>query len=406
VKTHEDRLELVEQHRIWGRMAEAKAASHPIKRSAPRSPGGKIRLGFMSSDLRQHPVGYFALPLFDHIERERFEVFVYSFYQGPEDPMQAYITRQVTAYRWMPDISSREAAQVIADDQLDMLIELGGSTHMNKLDVMAWRPAPRQASWLGYPHSAGLASIDYLVCDPYGRPSDPALLVETPLMMPHTWLALGRAVFSDALPITESLPEDRKGFITFGTANNPHKYSREVLRTWARVMAATPNSRFAFVRPEGGSKTFRRNILAEFAAEGITADRIDFNTVRGKHMPFYNDIDITLDPFPLTGGTTTTEALWMGVPVVSLVGEAFFERLSYSILSNAGLGDLAAPDPDAYLQVALKLVADRDRRLALRHGLREQIKQSPLGRTEDFARDFYDIVAKAVEGAPSADVRA
>lgn len=398
VRTDEDRRELLEQHRIWGRMTEKHAAERPIRWPAPRPVGDKVRVGFMSSDLRSHPVGYFALPLFDHVDRERFEVFVYSYYQGAEDRLQTYIAGQVAAYRWWPDISAREAAQKIAEDDLDMLIELGGSTHMNKLDVMAFKAAPRQASWLGYPHSAGLSTIDYFVCDPYSNPLDPSLLVETPLMMPKTWLALGRAVFSDAHPIPEGLPEARKGFITFGTANNPHKYSREVLQTWARVVAAVPGSQFAFIRPEGSSETFRRNIEAAFAAEGVGADRLVWHVTRGRHMPFYNEVDITLDPYPLTGGTTTTEALWMGVPVISLVGKAFYERLSYSILSNAGVGDLCAPDLEGYHQAALKLVADQDRRRALRHGLREQIKASPLGQTETFARDFYDMVWRAVKG--------
>jgi predicted O-linked N-acetylglucosamine transferase (SPINDLY family) len=231
-------------------------------------------------------------------------------------------------------------------------------------------------------------------------------MIEKPLMMPHTWLALGR-IFSEDHPIAESLPEMRKGFITFGTANNPHKYSREVLRTWARIVAQTPDSRFAFIRPEGGTATFRRNVLAEFAAQGVAEERVIFHTVRGRHMPFYNEVDITLDPFPLTGGTTTTEALWMGVPVVSRVGEAFFERLSYSILSNIGLGDLCAPDLEAYAAIAHRLVEDRARRQELRRSLRERIRQSPLGRSDEFARDFYDMVVRAVAEAPrAAKVRA
>jgi predicted O-linked N-acetylglucosamine transferase (SPINDLY family)/Flp pilus assembly protein TadD len=400
VRSAEDRLELVEQHRIWGRQTEAIAAAIPIKRPPPRPADGRIRLGIMSSDLRQHPVAYFALPLFDHIDRERFDVYCYSFYEGSEDALQAYIAKQVTEFRWIPDRASRDIAQVIADDQIDILMELGGSTHMNRLDVMAFKAAPLQVSWLGYPHSAGLSTIDYFVCDPYSKPADPALLIERPLVMPHTWLALGR-VFSASHALTEGLPEERNGFITFGTANNPHKYSREVLGAWARVIAAVPGSKFTFVRPEGSSATFRRNVLAEFTAHGVAEDRIIFNTIRGAHMPFYNDIDITLDPFPLTGGTTTTESLWMGVPVVSLRGEAFFERLSYSILSNAGLGDLVGSDLDEYQAIALKLVADRERRRDLRATMRDRLRDSPLGQTEAFARDFYDMLARAVaEGPP------
>jgi protein O-GlcNAc transferase len=406
VRSYEDRLELVEQHRIWAHIVEDRAEAHPIKRPPRRPPGGKIRVGFMSSDLRQHPVAYFAFPLFEHLDRERFEVFCYSYYQGEEDPLQRYIAGQVDGFRWWPDISTRDAAQAIANDQLDMLVELGGSTHMNKLEVMAYRPAPVQVSWLGYPHSAGLSTIDYFVCDPYSLPARRELLIEEPLVMPHSWLALGRAVFSEQNPLAETLPEERNGFITFGTANNPHKYSREVLRTWARVTASVPNARFAFIRPEGGTATFRKNVLAEFATEGVAEDRVIFHTIRGHHMPFYNQVDITLDPFPLTGGTTTTESLWMGVPLISLVGEAFYERLSFSILSNLGLGDLCATDLGRYIELAQALAADRPRRAELRRTLRDRMRESPLGQTEQWARDFYDMLAGAVQARPAKSARA
>jgi len=392
----EDRLELVEQHRIWGRAQEAATARRPIKRPPPRPPGGKIRLGFLSSDLRQHPVGYFAMPLFDHIDSERFEVFVYSFFQGREDPTQRAITEKITAYRWWPDVSTAQAAEGIAADQLDMLIELGGSTHMNRLEVMAYRLAPVQASWLGYPHSAGLSTIDYLICDPYTAPPQRELLVEKPLMMPKSWIALGERFFTNAVEILPEPPETRNGFITYGTANNPHKYNIPMLRGWAKVVAATPNSRFAFLRPECNAPSFRANLEKYFALEGVSADRLVWFNNRGSHMPLYNHMDISLDTFPLTGGTTTTESLWMGVPVVSLVGKAFYERLSASIMTNSGVGDLASDNFDGFMKTALDLAADRPRRVELRQTLRERMRSGPLGQTRQFASDFYDLIARTV----------
>jgi predicted O-linked N-acetylglucosamine transferase (SPINDLY family) len=269
---------------------------------------------------------------------------------------------------------------------------------MNKLEVMAFRSASIQASWLGYPHSAGLEAIDYLICDPHNVPPRPELLVEKPMLMPKSWIALGQRFFTDAVPIEDGLPEDRHGGLTYGTANNPHKYTREVLRTWARVVKATPGSRFAFIRPEGGSPSFRANIERQFAHEGVGAERIFWYVVRGAHLPYYNQVDITLDTFPLTGGTTTTEALWMGVPVVSLQGEAFYERLSASILTNSGVADHVATDLDGYVAIALDLAADRARRLDLRRTLRERMRQGPLGQTEQFARDFYDMIRRTVRG--------
>ena len=396
VQTAEDRLELVYQHRLWGESIEAQARRNPLVYPAPRQPDGKIRLGFMSSDLRGHPVAYFAMPVFEFIDRERFDVYCYSFYTGSQvDGHQKYIAER-TNFRWQPAISERDAAQMIANDQLDILFELGGSTHMNKLETMAWKPAPIQASWLGYPHSAGLATIDYLLADPFIAPTKPGMLIEKPLLMPRTWISLGTNAFRETDVVNPQPPQERNGYVTFGTANNPHKYGPEMLSVWAKVVAAVPNAHFMFVRPEGNTAAFRDHMRAAFAKEGVAPERVKFAAVRGTHLPFYNEMDITLDTFPLTGGTTTCETLWMAVPTVALVGDGFFERLSYSILNNAGLGDLVATDEQGYVDIAVKLAADLPRRRDLRASLRETLKASPLGQREVFAKDFYDLLARTV----------
>jgi len=397
VRTDEDRLELIEQHRIWGSQVEASANRRKVKRQPPRPPGGKIRLGFMSSDLRLHPVGYFALPLFEHIDNDRFEVFAYSYYNGGEaDAAQRLITSKVTAYRWWPEITAADAAQKIADDQLDMLIELGGSTHMNKLEVMAYKPAPRQASWLGYPHSAGLETIDYFVCDPYIAPPDRRMLIEKPLMLKHAWYPLSASAFRDQPAANPEPPVARNGYVTFGTANQPHKYTRDVLQAWGRIMARSPGSHFLFIRPEGSSASFQANIRQAFAAEGIEGDRIEFEAVRGAHLPHYNRMDMSLDTFPQTGGTTTCESMWMGAPCVSLKGPAPYERLSWSVLSNVGLEDLCADTVDGYVDAAVGLADDPGRIADLRATLRERMRASPLGQSDTWAADFYDAVEAAV----------
>jgi hypothetical protein len=399
VRDDADRLELLEQHRIWGRLAVAAAERRPIRRPPPRPPGCRIRLGLLSSDLRRHPVGYFVEPLFEHLDPTRFELFCYGFDPEPSDALQTAFARRAAAFRKMPDVSAREAAQAIADDDLDVLIELGGSTQMNRLEVMAWRPAPLAASWLGYPHSAGLSTIDGLICDPRNAPTRPDLLDEAPWVMPHSWISLGPTVFDDQHAIDPLPPEARTGSLTFGTANNPYKYTREALAAWAGIVAAVPGSRFAFLRPEGGSKVFREHVAAEFAKAGVGADRLDFLPVRGSHMPHYNAIDVTLDTFPLTGGTTTVEALWMGAPVVSLRGPAFYERLSASILGAVGLDDLVADDLESYRRAAIALAADGPRRAALRQELRGRMRGGALGDAAGFARDFYDLVERKVRSS-------
>jgi predicted O-linked N-acetylglucosamine transferase (SPINDLY family) len=310
--------------------------------------------------------------------------------------VQKHIAGRVAEFRRMPNLPEKDIARRIADDRLDILFELGGSTHLNRLEVMAHQPAPIQISWLGYPHSSGLSRISHILVDPYLKPPDPRLLLERPLEMPSSWVCLGRLGFADQ-PIEPGLPLDRAGRITFGTMNNPYKYAPEAIALWARVLQQVPDSRFLFVRPEAGVGRFRDNMERAFARHGIGADRLAYVAVRGKHMAHYNQIDIALDTLPQTGGTTTCECLWMGVPTVSLVGPAFFERLSYSNLTNAGLGDLAVDTPDAYVRAAVALAGDIDRLRALRAGLRDTIRRSPLGDTQGWVRDFQALTVRTLE---------
>jgi predicted O-linked N-acetylglucosamine transferase (SPINDLY family) len=355
----------------------------------------KIRVGLMSSDLRNHPVSYFALSLIDHYDPDQVDLFGYSFYPLAADPVQRHIAQKLSL-TVMPQASDAEIAQRIADDRLDMLVELGGSTHLNRLDVMAWRPAPVQTSWLGYPHSAGLSRIDYIVTDPYIEPEDKRLLIEQPLRLPESWVSIDRLGFGD-MPIDPVLPEDRLGFLTFGTANNPYKYSGHCIALWAQIMLAVPDSKFLFIRPEGDVPAFRDNLAAAFAQHGIERNRLAYAPVRGKHLPFYNKMDIALDTLPHTGGTTTCESLWMGVPTVTKIGPAFFERLSFSNLTNAGLGDLCARSDEAYVETAIGLAADKARRQELRQGLRAQIRANPLGQPARFAAGFFNAIGQVLD---------
>ncbi len=392
VDTLDDRLKLVEWHRDWGRRASRGIApviplAHPALAT-----GRKVRVGFMSSDLRHHPVTYFALPLLEGYDRDQIEVFCYSFYEKEPDKVQRYLQAKVTGFRHWPKRPNAQVAEGIAADGLDILFELGGSTAMNKLEVMAHRPARLGASWLGYPHSAGLEQIDLILTDPYLRPEDPRLLIERPFEVPETWVSISR-MFAP-VEIAGGTPQDRKGHVTFGTANNPYKYTPACLDAWSAVLRTVPDARFVFLRPEGGVASFVEGARSAFARRDVDPDRLEFIGVRGDHMRHYNEIDIALDTLPHVGGTTTCEALWMGVPTVSLVGAGFPERLSYSNLSNAGLGDLAVFSVEDYVAKAAELAADPARRRALRQGARKQIAANPLGQPERFTKHFYDLARK------------
>ncbi len=392
VKTRQDRLDLLAQHRRWGESIVKRASSTPVA-MPPRRTRPKVRVGIMSSDLRDHPVTYFCLPIFEHYDRERIELYAYSFYPRDPDRVQQHLSTISTSFKVINGGNDRSVAEQMAGDDLDVLFELGGSTHLNRPSVLARRVAPVQASWLGYPHSIGLPTIDYLLVDPYLKPASD-LMIEKPFEMPASWICLSRLGFTDAVQPAKEPPVVRNGFITYGTANNPMKYSQKLLALWARTMMATPGSRFVFVRPEGAVESFRRNVTAEFAKHGVEAERILFRPVRGAHLPFYGEMDISLDCAPQTGGTTTCESLWMGVPVVTLVGEAFFERISFSNNSNVGLGDLCAHSEEAFVATAAELAADVSRLRFLRKNLRSIIRRSPLGDTKRWVRDWEDRIVQ------------
>jgi predicted O-linked N-acetylglucosamine transferase (SPINDLY family) len=387
-----DRHAVLDAHRSWGQAFEARV--RPLPPMAPAVHGQrKLRVGFMSSDLRNHPVSYFALPLLERFDRDAVEVYCYSFCTKQPDAVQQHIERQVTQFRLWPNINDEQAARGIRADDLDILFELGAMTQMNKLGVMAWRPARLGASWLGYPHSAGLSAIDYILMDPHTLPTEPGLLLEKPFMMPDSWVVLGRLGFVDS-PIDERLPQERQGALTFGTANNPYKFTPACFDAWAAVLREVEQSRFLFLRPEAATETFRRNAARIFAERGVDPERLDFVGVRGTHLPHYNRIDIALDSLPHVGGTTTCESLWMGVPTVTLAGIGFCERLAHSNLVNAGVPELSAPDVAGYVRIAVDLAHDRAKRRHLRGQLRSMIRNHPLGQEQRFVDAFYAQAAR------------
>ncbi len=394
VETDADRRELIRHHRMWAEKVEAKAAERPLIRPPSDRPRPPFRLGLLSSDLRQHVVGFFAAPLFEHPD-PRFELYCYSSLGGKPDRVRLWFEERATAYRQLPP-DDHEAAAMIAADDLDMLIDLGGPTPHNRPALLAYRAAPVQACWLGYPHSLGLSAIDYLIVDPSLAPPRREFLTERALSMPSSWVCMSEAAFPMQPAHQPTPPVARTGRITFGTANDPYKYSPKVLGAWAKVVAAVPGARFMIVRPEAGAPSFRNAVASHFAAEGVSADRLDFRPLRGAVRASYADMDIALDTFPVTGGTTTCEALWYGVPTVTLVGEALYERLSWALLAGVGLGDLAATNLEDYVRIAVRLANDPARIADLRATMRDRIQASPLGQPQRFAADYYDLMARAV----------
>ncbi len=383
--------------RKWAAHVELLAGDAPLTDPRPTNTDGKIHLGILSSDLRSHSVARFLLPLIEGYDRGRLAIHCYSPLRAETDAIQKKFQGAVDSFRYVDSMTAREIAQAIRADGVDVLLELNGFTAGSRLGVAAYKPAPVQISWLGYPFTCGLKSIDYVMMDRFVLPPDESLLVEQPLVMPDAWLCFGG--FPD-IPIDPVLPMERNGVVTFGTLNNPYKFDRELIALWARVMNQVPNSRFLLVRPEASSLVLCRNLANEFAKHGIAADRfllLDNRKYARNHLDYYNDIDISLDSYPVTGGTTTCEALWMGVPVVNLVGEAFHQRVSYSILMQCGLDELCVSTPDDYVERAVALANDRQKLQAWRSNLRDVVKASPLCDEPRFLHQFQEMLEQVTK---------
>jgi predicted O-linked N-acetylglucosamine transferase (SPINDLY family) len=392
----------------WAREVEKRAAAAPLAARAKGASRVKLRVGILSADLCDSSVARFLTPVLRDYDRERFEIHGYTPYRKPADPIQRLFIDNVDKFIFVDGMKEREVAAAIQADDIDILLELNGFTRGSRLESTAYKPAPVQMSWFGYPFTYGLKAIDYCIMDRFVVPPDESFMVEEPIVMPGSWLCFGQ--FPD-IEIVQGLAADRNGAITFGTLNNPYKFTAEMIALWAEVMNRVPNSRFLLVRAQASSQSLRKNLAEEFAKHGVSADRLSFfdNRQDGKnHLSHYNDIDISLDTFPLTGGTTTCEATWMGVPVVTLVGESFHQRLSYTMLMNCGLEEFCTFTAKAFVDRAVELAGDRDRLLAWRHGLRDVMRSSALCDEERFLFEFQEMLEQVAEihGLRAAPARA
>ena len=392
-------------HCSWGDFVSRRAVQNPIVRKAPASIGARgrsrIRLGILSSDLRQHVLAKFARPIFDHYDRMEFEVHCFSPFPGKADATQKYIMKRSNRFTEVYGKSPAEVAQEIVDQEIDLLLEFNGHTRFTSLESLAYRPAPVQICWFGYPFTSGLPEADYCLLDRKVAPGRHGHLRESALLMPDTWICMATSETRDSSiagfnfhPVAERTPALSSGRVTFGTLNNPYKFSRELIGAWAKILDLVEDSVFLFVRTECASPCFRRNIQEEFSRHGLDINRIEFaSTTATTHMNNYNRIDISLDSFPQTGGTTTCESLWMGCPVVSLVGHEIFERLSYSILETCGLRELVCFGTEEYIKVAVELARDAQRLRYYRENLRTMMLQSPICDGEGYVKSL-EIVLK------------
>jgi protein O-GlcNAc transferase len=381
---------LHELHCQWDKVHGQKfRATWPVHQNSPH-PERRLRVGFLSPNLGQHPVGYFAVGLFENLSKNDVETFVYS--DRPSDILTERIKAATDKWHQTRDVSDAVLSDMILADEIDILFDLAGHTADNRLLVFARKPAPLQVSWAGYVGTTGLSSIDYYLSDWASTPEqDEPHYSEKVIRMPDGWLCYTPP---DYAPDIGPLPFKRNERITFCSFNNPTKINQEVISIWSEILAAIPNSQLLLKYGGVDSDVTKMRLIESFEKAGTDPSRL---ILEGKapHSEFlarYDDVDIALDPFPYSGGLTTFEALWMGIPVITVPGETFASRHSLSHLSVIGLHELVARDRSDYVKIAVDLANNPEKLSTMRSDLRFRMANSPLLDSKMFAANFVAVL--------------
>ena len=356
----------------------------------PPEPERPLRVGFVSGDFRSHAVAQFLLAAFAQMDQSRYALAAYMT-STHHDRTTDRFKSLMSLWRDVGMESDDALRDRIVADGIDILVDLSGHTMFNRLPLFMRRPAPVQASWLGYSGTTGVPAIDYVLGDRFVTPvGEEQQLVERPWRLPDSYLCYTPPNLDIAVG---PLPALAAGHVTFGSFNNLSKLSEATVALWARVLDAVPRGRLLLKAGALDEPEIAAEVRARFTARGLGMDRLE---LRGRtrsaeaHLTTYNEVDIGLDPFPYNGTTTTAEALWMGVPVLGLRGDRFIAHVGESMLTSAGLSDWVAKDPEDYLHKATALASDLQRLSALRRGLRQQLVASPLCDAPRFARNLED----------------
>jgi predicted O-linked N-acetylglucosamine transferase (SPINDLY family) len=365
------------EHADWGR-SHAATLPPPRPHENDRSSDRRLRVGYVSGDLYDHPVAHFLLPLLEHRDREGFEIICYS-NSVRSDEVTARLRGHADRWELIAGLSDDQAADRVRADRIDLLVDLSGHTGRNRLAVFARRPTPLQATYLGYPHSTGLTAIDYRLTDAVADPPGDAdvLSTERLVRLPHGFLCY--TLPSDLPPLTEASVGDHP--LTFGSLNRIAKVLPRSIELWAEVLRAVPGSRLLIKTAALADPPVREQVLETLSDAGVAADRIDLAAAtasRREHLETYHRIDIALDTFPYNGTMTTLEALAMGVPVITLAGPSHVSRVGASILTHAGLSDWIAATPQRFVELATALARRGPRAAADRSSLRDRLRASPV----------------------------
>ena len=376
----------LEEARRYGKMVSQKVSSRYSAWQCA-DPPERLRVGMVSGDLHNHPVGYFLESLLANLDPARVELIAYST-NTTVDALTNRIKPYFTAWKPLQDLGDEAAARLIHADGVHVLLDLAGHTEQNRLPIFAWKPAPVQVSWLGYFATTGVAEMDCLLADRVGVPeSQRKNFTEAVWYLPDTRLCFTAPASAVAVA---PLPALQNGHLTFGCFQNLSKVGDEVLAAWGNILGALPGARLRWQSKQLGDPAVAQQQRLRLRQHGIDAARVSLHgsASREAYLAAHAEVDLVLDTFPYPGGTTTCEALWMGVPTVTLAGDTLLSRQGASLLTAAGLQDWVATNTKDYIDKAVALAGDTPGLSTLRAGLREQVSTSPLFDAQRFAKNF------------------
>ncbi|MEW6428092.1 MAG: tetratricopeptide repeat protein [Thermodesulfobacteriota bacterium] len=390
--------ELLACARAWDKIYRAGRPQGKVDRPPVTWRGdGRIRLGYLSPDFRDHPVSYFLRPVLENHDRSGFTVCCYAA-TATVDPYTESLRALADDWRDITTMTDEQAAALIRRDQVDILVDLAGHSAGNRLGIFAAEPAAVQLSWLGYPNTTGLMAMDFRLSDPWADPAveGDSQTSERLVRLPNSFFCFTPPADAPAVP---PLPVDRNDHVTFGSVNNLRKLNRTVLATWADLLTVVPASRLRIICHQFHDPLFVDSVADFFAGRGIDRCRLHLQASlpREEYLRELGNMDIGLDSFPLCGHTVTLQQLWMGVPVVTLRGERFGGRMGVSILQQCGLEELIAASVEEYVAVAAALADDLPRLRSLRQGLRRLCAAAPFADPSRFTRDLEEVLRKLLK---------
>lgn len=383
--TKYDAQSVFTEHKRFAEQYEEPLKMHLAPHHNEKTAGRRLKIGYISPDFRRHSVGYFIEPVLASHNQRDFEIFCYynhQIYDNVTERMKGYVNH----WRPIEGISDEQAAEMIRKDRIDICVDLAGHTGYNRILLFARKPAPVQVTWIGYPDTTGLSSMDYRIVDNFTDPvgMTEQFNTETLIRLPHSFLCY---LPHQDTPEIQGLPVIKNSHITFGSFNVIQKLSANIIQLWSEILKAVPDSRLLIKAKGLSNKTTREYLMNKFLMHGIHEERIEllsWTPAFKEHMEIYNRVDMVLDTFPYNGTTNTCEALWMGVPVITLKGSTHVSRVGTSLLSNAGLPELIAGTDHEYIEKAVELAHDTERLKILRKSLREKMMQSPLTDAKQF----------------------